>query len=211
MRKIYTLLIILLFTYSFSYSQTQINIIFPNKNLTELFKSTDSTEKFFKNQGWKERKFGCNTWDLNYICFIKNGIEVDLQIMNHGPSAGKIIGTRLFELNKGKHIWSEIGNSSEPTKTYINKKSIHENKNLINFELLMELPMIGPEGKSYITKYILDCTIKMVKDIEFNSYPGSMGEGLRNPISIPKNRSKFYKSATEEINNLIENSCSSQK
>ena len=51
----------------------------------------------------------------------------------------------------------------------------------------------------------------MVKDIEFNSFPESMGEGSRNPIVIPENRSKYYKSATEEINNLIQNSCSSPK
>jgi hypothetical protein len=191
--------------------KNNISRIFPNQNLSELFKSTDSTKKFLKEQGWKERKFGCNTWDSNYICFIKNEIEVDLEIMNHGPSAGKIIGTRVFDFNKSKYIWSEIGDSSDPTKTYINKKSIIENKNLINFELLMELPMIGPEGKSYITKYVLDCNIKMVKDIEFNSFPESMGEGSRNPIVIPENRSKFYKSVTEEINNLIQNSCSSQK
>jgi len=196
---------------SLSNGQSQINLIFPNQNLSELFKNTDATEKFFKEQGWKEKKFGCSTWDSNYICFVKNEIEVDIQLLNHGPSAGKIVGTRVFEFNKSKYMWSEIGDPSELTKTYINKKSIQENKNLINFELLMELPIRGPEGKSYITKYVLNCNTKMVKDIELNSYPESMGEGIKNPIVISQNRNKFYKSASEEIINLIESGCSTQE
>ena len=192
---------------SLSNGQSQINIIFPNQNLSELFKNTDATVKFFKEQGWKERKFGCDTSNLHYICFIKNEIEVDIQILNHGPSVGKIVGTRLFEFNKSKYIWSEIGDTSEPTKTYINKKSIQENKHLINFELLMELPIRGPEGKSYVTKYVLDCNTKMVKDTDLSSFPESMGEGARNSIEVPQNRKVFYKSDLREIRNLIENNC----
>ena len=75
----------------------------------------------------------------------------------------------------------------------------------------MEMPISGPEGKSYITKYLLDCKTKMIRDLELNSYTKSFGEGLRNKINIPKDRLNFYKSNSKEIVDLIELGCDAEE
>ena len=98
-----------------------------------------------------------------------------------------IIFTFLFSTTSWGE-WTYVTEDVDGNKFYYDKDRVRKNGKVLYFWLLIDLPRPLMETSSVTTHTELDCSIFRFKDLRFQSYNKSMGEGEQTSDMTPEGK-----------------------